>query len=110
MSNFKELGVMRDCSRNAVMNVAAVKKFYREDVSKEEIVQLGNLGFIRAVEKYNPNVGSSISTYAYYWIRQSVNRGLASIVSHLDVSFSLYNAATSPSKNSISYNCFQKFV
>jgi RNA polymerase sigma factor (sigma-70 family) len=43
----------------------------------EDIVGYGNVGLIRAVQKFSPDRGFKFSTYATWWIRQSINRGLA---------------------------------
>ena len=59
--------------------VVAIAKKYRGQSSLEfsDLIQEGNLGLIRAVEKYNYRHGVKLSTYAVWWIRQSITRAIA---------------------------------
>ncbi|MFW6205590.1 MAG: sigma-70 family RNA polymerase sigma factor, partial [Actinomycetota bacterium] len=63
---------------NLRLVVAAARKYYRNiGVSFLDVVQDGNLGLIRAVEKFDYTKGFKFSTYAMWWIRQSIDRGRA---------------------------------
>jgi RNA polymerase primary sigma factor len=59
--------------------VVAIAKKYRGHSSLElsDLIQEGNLGLMRAVEKYNYRHGVKLSTYAVWWIRQSITRAMA---------------------------------
>jgi len=59
--------------------VVAIAKKYRGRSSLElsDLIQEGNLGLIRAVEKYNYRHGVKLSTYAVWWIRQSITSAMA---------------------------------
>jgi RNA polymerase primary sigma factor/RNA polymerase nonessential primary-like sigma factor len=63
---------------NLRLVVSAARKYYRNiGVSFLDVVQDGNLGLIRAVEKFDYTKGFKFSTYAMWWIRQSMERGRA---------------------------------
>ena len=59
-----------------VVNIA--KKYYGTSVlGLDDLIQEGNIGLMTAIDKYNPDLGCKLSTYAVWWIRQAITRAVA---------------------------------
>lgn len=57
-----------------VVNIA--RGYVGKGLGLQDLIEEGNLGLLRAVEGFDPDVGTRFSTYASYWIKQSIKRAL----------------------------------
>ncbi len=57
--------------------VSLAKRYTRRGMLFLDLIQEGNLGLIRAVDRYDPGKGYPFSTYATWWIRQAITRAIA---------------------------------
>jgi RNA polymerase primary sigma factor len=62
---------------NLRLVMAITRNYTRASVPLLDLIQEGNLGLIRAVEKFDYRLGFKLSTYATWWIRQAITRALA---------------------------------
>ena len=62
---------------NLRLVVSVAKRYRRPGIELLDLVQAGNLGLLRAVERFDWRLGNKLSTYAVWWIRQAIVRDLA---------------------------------
>lgn len=75
-SGDEEAGI-RLVNHNLRLVVSIAKRYIYSGVSFLDLIQEGNLGLLRALEKYDPDMGYAFSTYATWWIRQAITRSIA---------------------------------
>ena len=62
---------------NLRLVVSVAKRYNNRGITHVDLIQEGNIGLIKAVERYNPALGFRFSTYATWWIRQAITRAIA---------------------------------
>lgn len=66
----------RMVSANLRLVIVIARKYASHQLQLEDLVQEGNLGLIKAVDRFDPSRGYKFSTYAYWWIRDGITRAI----------------------------------
>ena len=72
-----DAAMQRFVTANLRLVVSVARRYGRSQMPLLDLVQEGNTGLIRAVEKFDYSKGFKFSTYATWWVRQSISRGIA---------------------------------
>jgi RNA polymerase primary sigma factor len=72
-----EEALLKLVAGNLRLVVSIAKRYMRQGMDFEDLIQEGNLGLMLAAKKFDPSMGNKFSTYATWWIRQSITRALS---------------------------------
>lgn len=92
---------------NLRLVISIAKRFFGAKLSFSDLIQEWNVGLIKAIEKFDPEKDFKFSTYATWWIKQSITKAIADMSKHVRIPVHLIDEISA--YNKASSMLFQKF-
>ncbi len=83
---------------NLRLVISIAKRFFGSRLSFSDLIQEGNVGLIKAIEKFDPDKEFKFSTYATWWIKQSITKAIADMGKHVRIPVHLIDEINSYNK------------
>lgn len=83
---------------NLRLVISIAKRFFWSRLSFSDLIQEGNIGLIKAIEKFDPDKEFKFSTYATRWIKQSITKAIADMTKHVRIPVHLIDEINSYNK------------
>jgi len=83
---------------NLRLVISIAKRFFWSRLSFSDLIQEGNIGLIKAIEKFEPDKEFKFSTYATWWIKQSITKAIADMSKHVRIPVHLIDEINSYNK------------
>lgn len=83
---------------NLRLVISIAKRFFGARLSFSDLIQEGNIGLIKAIEKFDPEREFKFSTYATWWIKQSITKAIADMSKHVRIPVHLIDEINSYNK------------
>ena len=83
---------------NLRLVISIAKRFFGSRLSFSDLIQEGNVGLIKAIEKFDPDKDFKFSTYATWWIKQSITKAIADMTKHVRIPVHLIDEINSYNK------------